>query len=90
MASHPRDRFIAALDGLSGLAAREALQEEEIVMQRLRYIMAHRDAGDEALSLLAALGRALLDRKITVIERDEILRKTEALVRALRSAPEVE
>lgn len=53
-----------------------------------RFINAHRDAADEALALVAALGKALLDRRITTLERAEIVRKAEALIRALNSAPE--
>jgi hypothetical protein len=87
---HPRDIFVRAIDGLSGLAAREALTERAANMDKLRWIFAHRDAGDEALALVAALSRALLDRRISAIERNDIISKAEALIRALRSAPEVE
>ncbi len=56
----------------------------------LKYINAHRDALDEGLALLAALGKALLDRRITTLERNELVKKAEALVRALNSAAEEE
>ncbi len=54
----------------------------------LKFINAHRDAGDEALALLAALAKALLDRKISTLERNDLAQKAEALIRALRSAKE--
>lgn len=54
----------------------------------VRYVNAHREAADEALALMAALSRALLDRRVTTLERSEIVRKAEALIRALNSAPE--
>lgn len=56
----------------------------------LKYINAHRDAFDEAAALMAALGKALLDRRITVLERAEIVRKAESLIRALNNAQEEE
>ncbi len=56
----------------------------------LKFINAHRDAHDEALALLVALGKALLDRRISTLERNDIVSKAEALIRALRNAPEEE
>lgn len=59
------------------------------IKERLvKYVNAHRDAADEALALIASLGRAMVDRRITTIERNEIVRRAEALIRALNSAPE--
>ena len=54
------------------------------------WINVHRDASDEALALLAALGKALLNRRISKIERNDIVEKAEALIRALNNAPEEE
>lgn len=60
-------------------------------MGRLRdWINVHRDASDEALALLGALAKALLDRRISKIERALIVEKAEALIRALNNAPEEE
>lgn len=53
-----------------------------------KYINAHRDAGDEALALVVALGKALLDRRITQTEAREIVLKAQALIAALQAAPE--
>jgi len=54
------------------------------------WINVHKDASDEALALLGALAKALLDRRISKIERNNIVEKAEALIRALRNAPEEE
>lgn len=64
-------------------------------MERLKdriknWINIHKSASDEALALLGALAKALLDRRISKIERNDLVAKAEALIRALNNAPEEE
>jgi hypothetical protein len=66
-------------------------KDKPTIRERIKqWVNIHRDASDEALALLAALRKALLDRRISTLERAEIVRKAEALIRALNSAPEEE
>lgn len=81
-----RERFIDALQGLSGLAAREAIVERD--HRLIKFINAHTSALDEGLALCGAIAKALTDRRITTLEKAEIVRKAEAFIRALNSAPE--
>ena len=78
-----KEKFI---DGLLGLAGRESIMERD--HRLIRFIRTHESALDEGLALLGAIGKAFLDRRITTIERAEIVRKAEAFIRALNSAPE--
>jgi hypothetical protein len=65
--------------------------EKPKLRERIKdWINIHKDASDEALALLASLARALRDRRISTLERNDIIAKAEALVRALRSAKEEE
>jgi hypothetical protein len=65
--------------------------EKPKLKERIKdWVNVHRDASDEALALLASLARALRDRRISTLERNDIIAKAEALVRALRSAKEEE
>ena len=83
-----KERFISALAGLSGLAAREAIVERD--HRLIRFIRTHESALDEGLALCGAITKALIDRRITTLERNEIVRKAEAFIRALNSAKEEE
>lgn len=66
----------------------ERKDREPLKARILRFINAHKAAYDEALALIVCLGKAILDRRISTLERAEIVRKAEALIRALNSAPE--
>ena len=63
-------------------------------MERLnrikKWINLHKNAMDEALALLGALAKALLDRRISTVEREDLVKKAEALICALNNAPEEE
>ena len=88
MSGKDNEKFINAMSGLSGLAAREAIVERD--HRLIKFIRTHESALDEALALVGAVAKAILDRRITTTERNECVRKAEAFIRALNSAKEEE
>lgn len=74
------------MSDLKGLA--EFDQQRSTMNKLVKWIRTHESAFDECLDLLNACAKALRDKRVTTLERNEIIQKAEALIRALRNAPE--
>lgn len=79
--------FVAALEGFSGLAAKEAGMFDRIKTKLIDF-----RAGplDEGLMLVIKIAKAYLDRKVTEREAEEIALAAERFARALRTADKEE